>query len=64
LEAATSFETAMNVFQIIRRHIPAGCEFETAGRRSKIGRYIAGDLGEVECEGREGIEVAQVREEW
>jgi len=49
----------MNVYQNIRSHIPEGPDFDTAGRMCILEDILQAILKKI----REGIGVAQVREE-
>jgi len=59
MEAGCFFVTPVNVCQNIRSHIPEGPDFDTAGRMCIL-EYI---LHAIVKNIREGIGVAQVREE-
>jgi uncharacterized protein YecE (DUF72 family) len=64
MKAGRSFEISVKKYRnITSHHIPEGSDFDKAREKAYSERYIAGELTEVVCEVREGIEVAQVREE-
>jgi hypothetical protein len=61
-EAGYLFETSINAYQNIRRHIPKCPDFDTAGRRRSLEDLLQANFKKYGVRFREGIEVAQVRE--